>query len=75
MYMYSFVITLTFAADRASAETIPSFYYQSLIDFALAITLIESPCVISACWDQTWHDLKLTTLDKRIVTVSIVCFT
>ena len=63
----SFVITLTFAADRASAETTPSLYNQSLIDFTLAITLIESPCVTSACWDQAWHDLKLTTLGKRIV--------
>ena len=65
--MYIFVITLTFTADRASAETTPSLYYQSLIDFTLAITLIESPCVISACGDQAWHDLKLTTLGKRIV--------
>ena len=40
---------------------------QSLIDFMLAITLIESPCVISAFSDQAWHDLKLTTLGKRIV--------
>ena len=62
MHMYSFVITLTFAANRASAETTPS-----LIDFKLAITLIESPCLISTCWDQTWHDLKLTTLGKGIV--------
>ena len=51
MYMYSFVITLLFTVSRASAETTPSLYYQSLIDFTLAITLIESPCVISACWD------------------------
>ena len=67
MYMYSLLITLTFVADRASAETIASLYYQGLIDFTLAITLIESPCVISACWDQAWHDLKLITLGKRIV--------
>ena len=67
MHMYSFRITLTFAADRASSETIPHLYNQSLIDFTLAITLIESSCVISACWDQAWHDLKLTTLGKRIV--------
>ena len=64
MYMYSFVITLTFAADRASAETTLSLYCQSLIDFTLAITLIESPCIISGCWDQALHDLKLTTLVK-----------
>ena len=67
MYVYSFVITLTFAAGRVSAEVTPSLYYQSLIDFTLAIKLLQSPCVISACWDQAWHDLKLTTLDKKIV--------
>ena len=67
MYMYSFVITLTFAADGASAKTNPSLYCQSLIDFMLAITLIESPSVISVCWNQASHDLKLTTLGKRIV--------
>ena len=65
--MYSFVITLTFAADRASTETTSSLCYQSLIDFTLAITLIKSPCVVSVCWDQAWRDLKLTTLGKRIV--------
>ena len=42
----NFVISLTFAADRASAETTPSLYYQSLIDFTLAVTFIESPCVL-----------------------------
>ena len=67
MYMYTFLVTLTVTADRASAETTPCSYYQSLIDFTLAITLIESPCVISACWDQAWHDLKLKTFGKGIV--------
>ena len=49
--MYSFVITLTFIVARASAEITPSLYYSSIIYFTLAITLIESPCVISGCWD------------------------
>ena len=33
---------------RSSAETTPSLYYQSLVGFTLAITLIGSA---SACWD------------------------
>ena len=41
-YMHSLVITLALAVARASAETTPSLYYQSLIDFTLAITLIGS---------------------------------
>ena len=46
MYMYSLVITLTFTVARASAETTPSLYYQSLIDVTLAIALIGSTWVI-----------------------------
>ena len=42
MYMYSLVITFTFTVARASAETTPSLYYQSLIDFTLAVILIVS---------------------------------
>ena len=42
MCMYSLAITLTFTVARASAETTPGLYYQSLIDFMLAITLIGS---------------------------------
>ena len=60
--MHSFLITLTFTVARALAGTTPSLYYQNLNDYA-CITLIESPCVTSACWD----DLKLTTLPRRIV--------
>ena len=36
---------------RASVETPPSLCYQGLIIFTLAIRLIESPCITSACWD------------------------
>ena len=32
----------TFTVARASAETTPSLYYQSLIDFTLAVVLIGS---------------------------------
>ena len=42
MYMYNFVITLTFTVARASAETIP-VCIKNLIDFMLSITLIGSP--------------------------------
>ena len=35
--MYSLVVTLTFTVARASAETTPSLYCQSLIDSMLAI--------------------------------------
>ena len=38
MYMYS--LASTFTVVRASAETTPSLYYQSLIDFTLAVVLI-----------------------------------
>ena len=43
MYTYNFVISLTFTVTRASAETTPSLYYQSLIDFTLVIKV----CTIS----------------------------
>ena len=68
MYMYSVFITFTFAADRALAETTPSLHCQSLIDFTLAIALMSHNAkVISACWNEAWYDLKLTTLGRRIV--------
>ena len=67
--MYILVITLTFTAAIASAET-PVLYYQSLVDFTLAITLIESQCVISACSDKAWHDLKLTSSGRRIIKIN-----
>ena len=43
----------------------PVFRFQ--LELSLAGPGHRRPPVISACWDQAWHDLKLTTLDKRKV--------
>ena len=36
------IVQITFTVTRASAETSPSLYYQSLIDFMLVVILIGS---------------------------------